>query len=812
MRCPSCAKMIKDPDRFCSSCGARLLLDSDPTQSVPPLHGPAISEEQAGRFVDEASQAGEITIPPDGEVSHTRLITGIVIAKRYRIITLLGTGGMGEVYRAEGLELEQEVALKFLPKELRYNGAALARLHREVRLARQVSHRNVCRVFDIEDANGAPFLTMEYVDGEDLQSLLRRIGRFPQDRGIDLARQICSGLAAAHDIGILHRDLKPANIMVDAKGRARIMDFGLATLTHSMASEDMRAGTPAYMAPEQLDGKTLTLKSDIYSLGLVLFEIFTGEKVFQAVTSSQLLRQRRQSSLKSPSAIVKDLDPLVDNVIVQCLQEDPARRPDSAIRIAIELPGGDPVRAALAAGETPSPEMVAASGSSGGLRPAVAWGLLAGALLLMAATVCLYSPTRLYSHLKLAQSPQLLRQHAKEFIQEVGQGGPAVGDAYGFNPIAEYVNYIGWENHHQIAPSRWENLSPLSFILWYRQSPHYLVSDSFFQGVSAVEPPLTDPGMIGMEVDASGRVIHYVAVPPKNDDVLNSAPAADWIRLLSEAGYTAADWTQVTPQTTPSTYADARAAFQGILPDLPGVSTRVEMATYREKLVFLETIFPWSQKQEPSMATEEKWILAFLFTVIGIILFGAIWLSRRNVLKGRGDRRGAFRLAFFVFIVDLTSWILVGHHVPELEEILAIIVRISIALIASATVWVLYLALEPLARRHWPSSMVSWSRVLTARLGDPLVGRDVLIGCTAGALLSILEILQFRVRGWLGGFQQLNSLSHIYSSFPEAMTGVLFFLTVSMVCGIGLFLLVALLRASPGAIGKSMESLFCSSS
>ncbi len=772
MRCPSCAKEIQNPERFCSSCGARLPLDPDLTESVAPDRNPVVSIR---------------------EVSHSRLVTGTVIAGRYRIITLLGKGGMGEVYRAEDLELEQEVALKFLPKQLRYDGAALARLHREVRTARQVSHRNVCRVFDIEDANGTPFLTMEYVDGEDLRSLLRRIGRFPQDRGIDLARQICSGLAAAHEYGILHRDLKPANIMVDAKGRARIMDFGLATLAHSAANEDIRAGTPSYMAPEQFEGGTLTLKSDIYSLGLVLYEIFTGEQVFQAASSSELLRQRRRSSIKSPSTVVKDLDPLVDDVIVQCLQEDTAKRPASAIRVAVCLPGGDPVRAALAAGETPSPEMIAASGSSGGLRPVVAWGLLVSTLLLMAVTISLESPTRLYTHIKQVPSPEILGQRAREFIQDIGHGGPAIDEASGFVPISEYMNYIGW-NNRSVSASRWENLSPLSFIFWYRQSPQFMVSNSFIGDVSSEEPPFNIPGMIGLKVDASGRITQYIAVPAEKDDALSAVPSPEWNRFLTGAGYEAADWSPVAPLTTPPTYSDARAAFQGKLSDLPDVSTRVEMAAYHGQLVFLETIFPWSQNEHKLNTTAADWIGSVSLAVVGIMLLGAIWLSRRNVLKGRGDRNGAFHLALFVLIVTLTISILSDHHVPDAEEILVMIKSISFALLVSASTWVLYLALEPLARRHWPSTMVSWSRVLSGRLRDPLVGRDVLIGSAFGILFSALEILSFRSLHWVGGGQTVHP-SEIFAGGRTAVVHALTRVNLSLVIGLGLFLFIALLRA-----------------
>jgi serine/threonine-protein kinase len=170
---------------------------------------------------------------------------------------------MGEVYRADDLVLGQPVALKFLPEAAAGKEELLTRFRNEVRTARRVSHSNVCRVYDLGTVDGQMFLSMEYVDGEDLASLLRRIGRIPPDKAVEIARQLCAGLAAAHKEGVLHRDLKPANVMLDGRGRAVMTDFGLAGLVDQIQGADVRSGTPAYMSPEQLAGKEVTAKSDI---------------------------------------------------------------------------------------------------------------------------------------------------------------------------------------------------------------------------------------------------------------------------------------------------------------------------------------------------------------------------------------------------------------------------------------------------------------------------------------------------------------------------------------------------------------------
>jgi len=206
-------------------------MDDDSTRVAPPGAAPRSPSGWLG-----ASGAGD----------NSRFPAGTILDGRYRITGLLGRGGMGEVYRADDLRLGQVVAVKFLPPGLAADARRLTQLHHEVRAARQVAHPNVCRVYDIVEADGHLFLTMEYVDGEDLAASLRRIGRFPEDKATDISRQICAGLAAVHDRGIVLRDLKPANLMLDAAGNIHLMDFGLAAIGEVA---NAREGTPAYMAP-----------------------------------------------------------------------------------------------------------------------------------------------------------------------------------------------------------------------------------------------------------------------------------------------------------------------------------------------------------------------------------------------------------------------------------------------------------------------------------------------------------------------------------------------------------------------------------
>src|SRR5215472_6766818 len=387
MFCPTCGAKASATAKFCSSCGKAMdsdtgttLMDhgsgfegetiapSAPTPRKPPSTSTPSRSPRSTRSPDPLSSSDPI--------GGGRFTPGQILAERYRIVALAGRGGMGEVFRAEDLTLGQIVAMKFLPERLSQDEAALSRFHAEVRNARQVSHPNVCRVFDIGEAEGTLFLTMEYVDGEDLASVVRRIGRLSPDKATEIARQICAGLAAAHERGVIHRDLKPANVMLDGAGKIRITDFGLAGLAASVQGEDARAGTPAYMAPEQLAGKEVTTKSDIYSLGLILYEILTGKRAFEASTLRELVSVRESGTITNPSTLVRDLDPLIERVILRCLEADPDKRPSSALQVAAALPGGDPLAAALAAGETPSPQMVAAAGSTEGIKPWLGLGLV----------------------------------------------------------------------------------------------------------------------------------------------------------------------------------------------------------------------------------------------------------------------------------------------------------------------------------------------------------------------------------------------------------------------------------------------------
>ena len=730
-RCVSCASEIPDSSRFCLACG-KPVTDNSETALMPASATPGAGGESRAAAVRARVSSTE-----------GRFAAGTLLAARYQIIGLLGKGGMGEVYRANDLTLDQPVALKFLPEAMTRDAGMLARFHSEVRIARQVSHPNVCRVHDIGEVDGQPYLSMEYIDGEDLGSLLRRIGRLSADKAVEFARRICAGLAAAHDKGVLHRDLKPSNIMIDGEGRVFITDFGLAAAARELRGSEARQGTPAYMAPEQLAGSEVTARSDIYALGLVLYEMFAGKRPFEAPTLPEMLRLQQHSSPASLTSIVRDLDPAVERVIQRCLAADPRERPASALAVAASLPGGDPLAAALAAGETPSPDLVAAAGQSVGIRPVVALICLAATIAGLAGAMLLGSQVQMINRTPMDNPPDVLIQKARDLARELGYTAKPASTAHGFVYDRDYLQYV---ERTDPSPTRWARLNtgqPPPIVFWYRQSPRPLRPEAFGLGlVTPADPPPTVTGMLSVYLDPQGRLVQFAAVPPQVDDTPAPAAQPDWTRLFEAAGLDMTRFSGTAPKWTPLGICDARAAWTGAYPGQPSDSLRVEAASWRGRPIYFQIIGPWTRPERMQSFQLTAGVRAEEIagvTLSLLLLVAAALLARRNARQGRGDRSGAFRLAALTGAVYMLIWIFGGSHVTDLGELRLFGGACGYALLLGTGVWMLYMAVEPFVRRRWPHSMITWNRLLAGSFRDPLVGRDLLVGVTlgvAGALLA----------------------------------------------------------------------------
>jgi serine/threonine protein kinase/tetratricopeptide (TPR) repeat protein len=310
MKCPKCQTENPETARFCADCGTQIL----------PVEG--------------VSEPTETLETPKEE-----LTTGSTFAGRYQIIEELGKGGMGKVYKALDKEIDGRVALKLVKPEIAADEKTIERFRNELKIARDIAHKNVCRMYHLAKHEGTHYIVMEYVSGEDLKSFIRRARQLTAGTAISIAKQVCEGLAEAHKLGTVHRDLKPQNIMIDKDGNVRIMDFGIARSleTKGITGVGVMIGTPEYMSPEQVEGKEVDQRSDIYSLGVILYEMVTGRVPFEAETPFAVGMKHKSETPKDPLELNSQLPEDLSKVILRCLEKDKTKRYQSADELHSDL-------------------------------------------------------------------------------------------------------------------------------------------------------------------------------------------------------------------------------------------------------------------------------------------------------------------------------------------------------------------------------------------------------------------------------------------------------------------------------------------
>jgi serine/threonine-protein kinase len=683
---------------------------------------------------------------------HERFPPGTIIAGRYRMLGPLGRGGMGEVYRADDLKLDHAVALKFLTRALAGNPAGRGSLLTEVKLARKVSHPNVARVYDIGEAHGELFISMEFIDGEDLASLLRRVGRLTGDKILQVAQELCLGLGAAHDRGVLHRDLKPANVMLDGDGHVRITDFGIAAMQSTVDRETRVSGTPGFMAPELFAGKPASIRSDLYAMGMVLYEAATGQEPFHGVPPYDRHVEDRPTV---PSLICDEIDPALERVTLECLQTDPRRRPESAYAVAAALPQCDPLAASVAAGVTPSPNQVAAGGAHRVMRRGPALACLASVLAGLLAVVLLAGRTFFLPQAGLTKPPAVLAEKAREVIHQLGYSTRLEGSLQGFTIDRDYLRYrMAVADRHR----RWDDLAtgrPPAVFFWYCEGRARLLPPPVLGEPRVGNDLPGQPGTTAVRLDAQGRLLEFAAWPPRSASPDDGVGEPDWTDLFQRAGLDVARFHGCAPAQPPPMYADRVRGWEGAAPERPEVGLRVEGASLGRRVVYFNLIEPWDQTAEilsaltsASDETPSTFVAHFvLYLLVLVVGSTAAW---HNVGLGRSDLQGARRLAWFVFGLGLFQWLLGEQHAAGwIDEAKSFYLGTARAALTAGAMWICYLAMEPSVRRFWPQTMITWSRLLTGRFRDPLLGRDLLLGGILGVGLVLIMQADSLVPQWL---------------------------------------------------------------
>ncbi len=661
-----------------------------------------------------------------------RFEPGRQLTDRYRVGARLGYGGMGEVYHADDLVMNQPVAVKVLHPHYAQLTEAGRRLIREAKLARRVTHRNVVRVFDAStfegDENDELLISMELLHGQTLREVFRR-GQVQREEALTIARQLCAGLTAAHESGVLHRDLKPGNIMVEADGRVALTDFGIAAgLDPEKRLE--AAGTLQYLAPEVAQGEPSTVQSDLYGLGMVLFELMTGQPAYDGKP------WREDIPLSSAASQLRRFEPRVEAMVRACIHPDQSERPRSCYEVWSAL-GEDPLLEAVKEQRLIDPGVLSAAGESARVRRKEILVAFAVFVVALIGVIGLAEHTFLVPRAGLESSPEQLQDRALHVIQTL-EGQPDDWLDHSSNYLVDPLFIDAARNNPELIQGDVLAQTHPSALLWeHRQGESRVVS----------QKPLTDPyeivrppiglGGVRVRLDMRGHLVRYYHIPrqwPGNRTMLDWSPAFELAGL---------DFDKFVPANFPDTVpvvAEDVSIWKGPSPTRPGEELRVEAAHSGGKIVYFNvhsSLTPVTYEQPSGLS---GWQSAARALIVGLALFSGGFLAWQNQRLGLTDRRVAVRLFIVCVLLGIGSWFLITRHVKAIAaEMSSLYTGVSMAVFQAVAVAVIYLAFEPLARRNWPKFVMGWKCLWHGHVRSPLVGRELLIGLSIGTGLVLAE-------------------------------------------------------------------------
>ncbi len=512
---------------------------------------------------------------------------------------------------------------------------------------------------------------------------------------------------------------------------------------------------------------------------------------------AELVRMQEESP-PSLTSIAREVDPAIERAILRCLAHDPRQRPGSAKGLALALPRGDPLAAAIAAGETPSPELVANSEQTEGLSPRAAAAVYAAVIAGIVAVVLLSQSASLFSRTPSEYSPEALAAIARDHAHRFGYPQRPGDSAMGLEGDGDYLSYTRAHPNAQRFATLLSAGRPAPIIFWYRQAPG-LLDPGAEQSWTTMERPASDQtGMYRIRLDLQGRVLFFDAVPREVDSDSPWTGSVDWQPLFAAAALDPSRFQPAAPRWTPATACDLRAAWTGVWPEAPDIPIRVEAAAWRGKAVSFRIVQPWT-KSGRDIVPPTNWGGLLWMIVIWVVLFpAASFFAWRNLQANRGDRAGAVRFGALLLLIGVPGDFLLYSHTSGFAEAVRLRNQFAADFFFSTGAAVVYLAIEPYVRRRDPRLLISWTRLLKGQWRDPLLAANILAGLAAGLFISAVDTAAILLKLRIGVAPNLFDMPPLLSArqffsqtILEAPTGAAYW---TLILVFEFFLLRLLLR------------------